>query len=392
MNLLLVGSRFLPYRHEGDKNFWLDLVERIKAQTNEIHILSLCYDLEGSRFRERNVSIHVSRPVPFPTMGSKFTDAKLRASNSQASRWLSFLKATGKLGRLCRKYEIDVVQFMENWGPVMLALPVTGFRTPSCVQIGGYYPRVAGYEVTVKLLGRNFSSVIPSTEALRHKLLEIGVPRERISEPIGWGVDVSRIRRDKSSRQRVRREYGVENDALLVLWSGYLQRTSFREFWYSVKVAREVLKSCHQCKFIFCFKPVHFKKEFLRFSASGLLIVKASSNMDFLNLVNASDIFLSPYLEEESILNVPLTWLECMASGLPVVTTDAAGLRETILKGFNGFASRSREEMVQSILGLAADQRLLRAMSANARHFVCRRHDISDVAAKFVRLWEGMKR
>ena len=51
------------------------------------------------------------------------------------------------------------------------------------------------------------------------------------------------------------------------------------------------------------------------------------------DLFNASDIFVLPSYRE----GTPRSTLEAMSMGLPIITTDVAGCRETVIQGENGF-------------------------------------------------------
>jgi glycosyltransferase involved in cell wall biosynthesis len=301
------------------------------------------------------------------------------------------VKASSGIRRICQRHDIDVVQFMENYGPAMLLMPLVGMRVPSSALVGGYYPCLPAYSVMLKLWDRIFTRIVPSTEAIRQKLLQIGLREERVSERIGWGIDASRMRRAVRIREEIRAQLGIDPHSTLVLWSGFLQRTSFREFQYSIEVAQRALSLSDSCSFIFCFKQVHFKREFLRYAQDRLVIISAESNEEFLKLVNASDIFLSPYLAKSSILTPPLTWLECMAYEIPIIATDNTGVGEVITSGYNGYIVHSKEEMAKCILNLIENKERLRTMGANAREFVCQNYNIAQVATKFLCLWQGMK-
>lgn len=390
MKLLLVGSRYLHSRKSGDKNFWFELVKEIGPRVNEIHVLSLDYSNRGTRFYEPNVWVHTISPVPFPSTRSKFTDNAMRFTNNYVSRSLSFVKALKEIKRICHKYEVDIIQLMENYGPAMLLLPLSGVKLPLSALVGGYYPSLPGYSAMLKFLGRTFTKIVPTTDALRQKLLEIGIPASNISEAVTWGVNTSGLRRNPQQREVVRRQLSIGPESTLVMWSGFLQRTSFKEFRYSIEVALRVLSIADSCRFIFCFKRGHFKEEFLRFSRDKVKVISIENNEEFLKLVNAADVLLSPYLAENAIITPPLTWLECMACEVPIITTAIADTGELVNQD-RGYIAHLKEEMADFIVDFAANGELRRVMGANAREFVCQNYDITQVANKFLNLWHEMK-
>lgn len=390
MKLLLVGSRYYHARSSGDKNFWFELVKHISPRLNEIHILSLEYTNYGTQFYEPNVWIHRMQSVPFPSLRTKRTDSVGRFYTSYVSQSLSFMKAVKEIKELCRKYEVDIIQLRDNYGPAMLLLPLSGLKLPLSALVGGYYPGFPGYRVMLKLLGRAFTKIVPTTEPLRQKLQEIGISDKHLSQAITWGVPTSDLRRSPQQREVVRGQLGISPESTLVIWTGFLQQTSFQEFRYSMDVALEVLNKSDSCHFIFCFKHGHFKEEFTRFSRDRVNVIRTESNEYFLKYVNAADILLSPYLAKNAILTPPLTWLECMAYEVPVVTTTIADTGELVNRG-RGYVAHSKDDMADFIVDFAANDELRRAMGAKAREFVCRNYDIAHVANRYVNLWHEMK-
>ena len=43
---MIVGERILPFRHAGDKNFWLDMIRRLLVAGHEVEALSV--DIEAT--------------------------------------------------------------------------------------------------------------------------------------------------------------------------------------------------------------------------------------------------------------------------------------------------------------------------------------------------------
>lgn len=71
--------------------------------------------------------------------------------------------------------------------------------------------------------------------------------------------------------------------------------------------------------------------------------------------------------------------LEAMACGLPVVVTNAGGMREYLLHGRSGFACDSNEELIGFTRLLLERPDLRRQMGAEARRFVECHHSIANL-------------
>lgn len=99
-----------------------------------------------------------------------------------------------------------------------------------------------------------------------------------------------------------------------------------------------------------------------------------------------SHIFLHASLSE-GIANVTI---EAMACGLPVVATDAGGMREAIDNGSNGFLVplRDTEVMAEHLFNLAANPPLRAEIGRKARLRAMRDFDLKDQGRKFVELYQ----
>lgn len=105
----------------------------------------------------------------------------------------------------------------------------------------------------------------------------------------------------------------------------------------------------------------------------------------------AHDVFLLPSLFE----GTPLTLIEAMAAGLPVVTTATCGMLDTIRDGENGrlIPTRDPEALAAATLGLLGDPptraRLGRTAHADARDHYTWREAAAPVRAAYRKLVRG---
>jgi len=101
-----------------------------------------------------------------------------------------------------------------------------------------------------------------------------------------------------------------------------------------------------------------------------------------------ADIFLHAS-HSEGISNAVL---EAMASGLPVVCTDAGGMREAVRDGIDGFVVpvRDVEAMAKALVKLARDPELRRRMGAAARQRVLEEFTLEKQTREWRALYEGL--
>lgn len=101
-----------------------------------------------------------------------------------------------------------------------------------------------------------------------------------------------------------------------------------------------------------------------------------------------ADIFLHAS-HSEGISNAVL---EAMACGLPVVCTDAGGMREAVRDGIDGFVVpvRDVEAMAEALVRLARDPELRRRMGAAARQRVLEEFTLEKQTREWRALYEGL--
>lgn len=97
---------------------------------------------------------------------------------------------------------------------------------------------------------------------------------------------------------------------------------------------------------------------------------------------------IRPYLERCSIFvlpsyheGIPRSVLEAMATGRPVITTDAPGCKETVMPGYNGYLVpvQNEEILYQCLITLIEDDELRREMGANSYKYCQEKYDVKRV-------------
>ena len=103
---------------------------------------------------------------------------------------------------------------------------------------------------------------------------------------------------------------------------------------------------------------------------------------DVANLLQCSDIGVL-CSETES---APLTLLEAMSTGLPVVATSVGGVPEIIKDGVNGFLvpPKNPEELASKILQLYEDQTLRNKIGAFARKTILKKYTSEKVVDQYL--------
>ncbi len=101
-----------------------------------------------------------------------------------------------------------------------------------------------------------------------------------------------------------------------------------------------------------------------------------------------ADVFCLPSIYE----GFPVTILEAMAAGLPIVSTTVSGIPEAIDDGVSGYLvePESATALAAALARLAADRELTRSMGRNARRAVREQFSIQATGEAYLKLWQKL--
>jgi len=388
LRILVVGQRMLPFRHAGDKNFWFDVLRRFRGAGHEVEVLSVMKeDASASNF-----PIHRVRPVPLyfrpdPRFNQEFEF--LGATSNYPSKTVSLPRIGQAIRRIRRDFHPDVIHFADNYGPAMLGLRAACGRAPMAISAPTYQADRPFYDLFLLASFRTFNAVVPFSDAYRRRLEELRVPRERIRR-IRWGIDVDKFTPlTPAERAAARAQLGLDASRIVVLWTGFTQQTNERDFHDALLAASTTLhQKSSRFVFLFCFKPEHFNPSYLAFERVGLRILDTA---EAFHAARASaDVLLAPIRETRSTAAPPLVWLECLAMGTPILTTDIPGADEAVVADRSGFRVRSTKEASERLLQMEADPELLPRLRVGARQVAVERYSVDIAAREYAELWSQL--
>ena len=104
---------------------------------------------------------------------------------------------------------------------------------------------------------------------------------------------------------------------------------------------------------------------------------------DVPGVLNKTDVFVLPTYYREG---VPRTILEALACGLPVITTDTPGCRDTVIEGENGFLVPPRDSraLAERMLTFLRKPDFVSAMGARSRLLAEERFDVRRITAQIM--------
>ena len=109
-------------------------------------------------------------------------------------------------------------------------------------------------------------------------------------------------------------------------------------------------------------------------------------------LIGASDVVVVPFLNIDGIADRPLTVLEAMACGKPIVATRVGGIPEIIEDGVNGLLVDPRDsyELGKSVCTLIEDKRLDNELGKNAAYHVKSNYNLMKITRILEEVYEDV--
>jgi len=387
-HIVLIGINYSPRRSSGDKNFWVDIIQEISKFTNRITIVSIRRSsqlTESFSVNNCSITIHYISPKFLESPSNNYTWKRIFWNGGAFPRGLgvvekllntrSILKV---LYRLHNEHPYDHIHLMDNFG---FGNPLIAANAHTCVSVsamayqGGKQNQF--YNLFLKLCYFHSNlTVVPYSNSYKDKLVNIGVNAKRICR-IHWGVVPTN--QTKSTRP---------DEKPIILWTGYIQQIKRDDFMYALQIAKRAIHQGIQASFFFAFKPESFEDGFEQYHNPEVgITVKSTTVQEFTELKNKVSIMFSPVIGMSTILAPPLSWLEMLNAGIPIVTTDAPGASEAIIDGLTGYIARSDEKLVTALFNSVENYK---NMEANCRQHVLANYNIESCAQLYLNLWNDL--
>lgn len=212
-----------------------------------------------------------------------------------------------------------------------------------------------------------FDGLVALTETVKEDYNDLGIKDEKINI-IPNGADFAKfakIRNDKNRICEIRKKYNAENKKLILTTGRYHPKKGFDQIPEIAKklkdkgidftwiVAgpkiRELRRKFPECEDL----GVICSEDFTKSETEDAFSLPPES---LIELYCASDIFVLPTLIE----TFGMVLVEAMAAGLPIVTTDAPGVKNVIDEGVNGLkAETGNVEAIADIVEKVLNEKIL---------------------------------
>jgi glycosyltransferase involved in cell wall biosynthesis len=203
------------------------------------------------------------------------------------------------------------------------------------------------------------------------------------------GRDPARFHPDPAARTALRAEFGAgPRDCVVIAVSRLVRHKGYPELLEAMRATP------HHCTLWIVGERLptdhgeDLEPHFARAAAAlGPRLVRLGYRDDIPRLLAAADLFCLPSHFE----GLPMSVIEAMLTGLPVVATDIRGAREQVVEGETGrlVPPATVEPLAQALSALAADPALRARMGEAGRARALERFDEAKVVARTIGLLEG---
>jgi glycosyltransferase involved in cell wall biosynthesis len=225
-------------------------------------------------------------------------------------------------------------------------------------------------------------------EAVREALIaNEGIPAGRVGVVYN-GIDLKRFSLRHAERNELRRELGLGPGTLAVIQVARLDY--LKDHVTAIRTVGRVVRQIPDVRLLLVGEGPERPAIEAQVEQVGLTeqVRFLGLRKDVERLLQAADLFLLTSISE----GIPLTVIEAMAAGLPVVSTRVGGVPEVVEDGMTGLLAPSRDDeaLALAILKLAADPTLRTRLGYVGRERACSSFSESQMADRYRALYEEM--
>lgn len=340
--VVMVTSSYPRFPGDSVGTFMAPIAAAVAARGHEVHVVAPWHPLVNRPRSENGVHLHFYRYAPVSSLNVFGYAAAMRADVSL--RTTAFIAAPLALTagwwaarRVARQHSASIIH--GHWvvpGGVTAALAAP--HVPLVISLHGsdvyVAERLAPARMAARAAFRRAGCVTACSADLAKRAVAIGAAADRISV-VPYGVDSSRFRPDAAARERVRHELRVPPDHLLVVSAGRLVKK--KGFEYLIDAVTNVPDA------VLALAGDGTLRDELRARANAagvderVRLLGNRSHDRIAELFAAADIIVVPSVHDDAgnVDGLPNVVMEALATGTPLITTDAGGIGAVVEHGVN---------------------------------------------------------
>jgi len=245
--------------------------------------------------------------------------------------------------------------------------------------------------------------IVTSSRTVAHYIEKTYNVKKRKIETLYPPVDMDLYR--PINKVRAKEKLGYSEEDRIILYMGNLRRTRFPEE-IVLQTLSELIKENRKIQLLI-FAPTN-SENISRYQEIGARIkklnltnrvkieVKDLSENEKSLAYGGSDIFLFPSIDHATAIEPPLTVLEAMSSGLPVISNNVSSICEMINDGLNGYIvdlnTQESSQLAGKVSSLLMDEEAFTKLSNNSRSSIADKVSFASSCQGLVQIFNDLCR
>jgi glycosyltransferase involved in cell wall biosynthesis len=240
-----------------------------------------------------------------------------------------------------------------------------------------------------------FDGFVALTQSVKDEYLKLGIDENDI-EIIPNGVDATKfIESKEKANKSLFKEFGIDENKPMILTVGrYHPKKGYDQI---PAIAKKLKERNVDFQWVVAGRySDEVKEKYPEAEKLGIITIENFANsggsrfnlpsQDIVNLYCSADVFALPTLIE----TFGMVLVEAMAAGLPIVTTEAPGVKHVVSHNENGLKAPvgDIDAIVELICKVLTDKELTKKLSENALKEAAEKYDWKKVTAQYVSFYE----
>ena len=325
-------------------------------------------------------------------------------------------KTIQKVRELHKIEKFDVIHGHSGFSMLGLITGIGGriTRVPSIHSIYSPIQPIISHKIVFSFSNKSLSKmylsqinkIIAVTENIQRSLIMAGVPQSKI-EMIPPGIDTN-IYNPSISGDGVRKHFDIGSDQALLLYVGNL--TKIKGIRVLIEALRIIVKQFPDVKLLMALNMPSSKyeeedstglydterdfeiKEKIKSYGLNDNIVPLGIVKNMPQIMAASDVFITPFLNTVGVVDYPTSLLEAMAVEKPVIATRVGGIPEIIEHKENGMLVEPNDvdELVAAILYMLNNKEEAKDMGKEGAKIISEKFRSEIAVDELERIYEGV--
>lgn len=387
MRICIIPTMFPKYKGDYYGSFVFDEAKMLVKKGFEVHVVT--QHNPGIPYEEIVDGIHVHR---FRWLEPKEFRALVHFKGIKDNfRLVTYLISLFfNLIMVIRKYNIDIIHAHSTIPTGLIGVIVAKImKKPVFITAHGMdinnFENSSFFKRLITFSLKNCNKAIVVSSDLAKKISSLGIDPDKIIV-LRNAVDTNRFQ--PNNIKIIRKKHDIK-DNILILFVGYLD--TFKGIFELVDAFYDANKENRKSTLMIIGegpKEDELKKKVFKLGLEKSVIFTGKiSPTDIHKYYQSADIFVLPSYGE----GLPLSVLEAMSCGIPVIASNVGGIPEVVKEGENGFIIPQKNEEIlnEKLMVLIKDINLRKKFAENALKTIKQSFNVNNKTQKLIELYKN---